>query len=440
MSCNNTSNKGWNLQYSYSELPKIFYRKQHPEPAPVPQMVLFNQKLAHDLGLDADALQNAADVFSGSVLPEAGCKPISQAYAGYQFGCFAMLGDGRAVLLGEQKTPDGRIADIQLKGSGRTAFSRGGDGQAALLPMLREYIISEALYALGIPTTRSLAVVLTGRRVRREEILPGAVLTRVAASHIRVGTFNYAAAFGTTEDVRALADYSIHRHYPELEAVEDTQNKYTLFLQKVCEGQARLIAQWQLIGFIHGVMNTDNMAISGETIDFGPCAFMDTYDPDTVFSSIDREGRYAYKNQPAIGAWNLSRLAESLQGLITQKQAKEAIAHYWECHKAHWLSGMRAKIGITRESADNEKIINEFLDTMAEEKADFTNTLRTKNKNNPAVIPRNQKVEEALEAAGEGDMSVLHDLLAALCKPYEENEKYAQPPPCGCGYKTFCGT
>jgi uncharacterized protein YdiU (UPF0061 family) len=401
-------NNGWNLQHTYANLPDFFHRYQRPEPAPEPTMVIFNHAIAGDLGLNADVLENTPEIFAGSLLPP-DCKPISQAYAGYQYGHFTMLGDGRAVLLGEQKTPDRRLMDIQLKGSGPTPFSRGGDGYAALLPMLREYIISEAMYDLGIPTTRSLSVVLTGKKVYREKVLPGAVLTRVAASHIRVGTFNYAAAYGTEEDIRALADYGIRRHFPEL---EHTDNKYVLFLRGVAERQASLIAHWQRVGFVHGVMNTDNMAISGETIDFGPCAFMDAYDPDTVFSSIDKQGRYAYKNQPTIGAWNLSRLAESLLSLITVAQAKKAIAHYWEN-------------------------FNTFCPkNMPEIRQDFANTLRI-------TIPRNHRVEEALAAAGEGDYSVMLNLLAALRKPYEENEYYNQPPPpssCGCGYKTFCGT
>ncbi|MCL2603214.1 MAG: YdiU family protein [Defluviitaleaceae bacterium] len=437
------SNEGWNLEYTYTQLPEFFYRRQRPEPALAPKMVIFNHDLAAELGLNADVLRDNAEVFAGSRLPEAGCVPISQAYAGYQFGHFTMLGDGRAVLLGEQRTPpsptapNGHLFDIQLKGSGPTAFSRGGDGYAALGPMLREYIISEALHALGIPTTRSLAVVSTGRGVIRERILTGAVLTRVAASHIRVGTFNYAAAFGSPEDVRALTDYTIRRHFPDLEHAE---NKYARFFRAVCERQASLIAKWQSVGFIHGVMNTDNMAVSGETIDFGPCAFMDTYDPDTVFSSIDTQGRYAYKNQPAIGAWNLSRLAESLAPFLTMAQAKEAVAHYREHHEAHWLVCMRIKLGMTREGADDKMIINEFLDEMKREGKDFTNTFRAVSKRNPAVIPRNHRVEEALSAADEGDLTVMRDLLEVLRKPYEENADYMQPPECGCGYRTFCGT
>lgn len=271
-------------------------------------MVMFNEKLAASLGLSADTLKRDAAVFAGNRIPD-GAEPLAQAYAGHQFGHFTMLGDGRAILIGEHLTPDDRRIDIQLKGGGRTKFSRGGDGRAALGPMLREYIISEAMHGLGIPTTRSLAVVKTGDAVIRESFLPGAVLTRIASSHIRVGTFQYAANWGSREDLKTLADYAIKRHDPE---IEENGHAYLSFLKKVIDRQAELIAKWQLAGFIHGVMNTDNMTISGETIDYGPCAFMDAYDPGTVFSSIDVNGRYAYGNQPYIGGWNLARLAESL--------------------------------------------------------------------------------------------------------------------------------
>jgi len=479
------SNEGWNFEHSYAGLPEIFYRNQNLSPAPAPQMVIFNQNLAGGLGLNSDKLKTASEIFAGSELP-CGAKPIAQAYAGYQFGHFNMLGDGRAVLLGEHITPDGCRFDIQLKGSGPTPFSRGGDGYAALLPMLREYIISEAMFYLGIPTTRSLAVALTGRDVVREKILQGAVLTRVASSHIRVGTFNYISAFGTQEDTRIFADYCIRRHFPELENPEDKgQNKYILFLREAAKMQASLIAKWQLAGFIHGVMNTDNMAISGETIDYGPCAFMDSYDPDTVFSSIDTRGRYAYKNQPIIGAWNLSRFAEAILFLLHENEnkaielAQREIAYYRECYDENWLSGMRAKIGIVNEEPEDEGLITELLDLMTKHKLDYTNTFRSlsfsieKNsslleiseftawqdkwevrlnrqmqnawdimkKHNPAVIARNYRVEEALNSAEEGDFSVMHNLLGALTKPYEDSEVYSLPPGLGyCGYKTFCGT
>ncbi|MCL1845066.1 MAG: YdiU family protein [Defluviitaleaceae bacterium] len=434
-----------NLENTYAALPEIFFRKQMPEAAPAPHAVVFNEELAKGLGLGD--VKDAAEIFSGAKLPP-GSVPISQAYAGHQFGYFTMLGDGRAVLLGEQIAPSGERFDIQLKGSGRTPFSRRGDGYAALLPMLREYIVGEAMFALGIPTTRGLAVVLTGREVVREEVLQGAVLTRVASSHIRVGTFDYISEFGTPDDLRILADYTIRRHFARLENAAD---KYVLFLREVARRQADLIAKWQLVGFIHGVMNTDNMAISGETIDYGPCAFMDAYDPDTVFSSIDTHGRYAYKNQPKIGAWNLARFAEALLPLLDADEEKAAvlarreIEFYWDCFNQNWLSGMRAKLGITGENPDDADRINDFLEEMAAKKSDFTNTFRAQAKGdakkyNPAVIPRNHRVEEALSAADEGDFSVMHELLAALRNPFEDSEKYSQPPPTCCGYQTFCGT
>lgn len=470
-------NGGWNLEHTYTELPEIFYRGQNPAIAPVPQMVIFNENLAEFLGLDSDRLKDRPDIFAGALLPH-GAKPIAQAYAGYQFGHFTMLGDGRAVLLGEQITPVGNRFDIQLKGSGPTPFSRNGDGYAALLPMLREYIISEAMYHLGIPTTRSLAVALTGNNVYREKVLQGAVLTRVASSHIRVGTFNYASAFGSAEDIRALADYSIRRHFPW---PINSKSKYVEFLREVAKLQASLIAKWQLVGFVHGVMNTDNMAISGETIDYGPCAFMDFYNPDTVFSSIDTAGRYSYKSQPKIGAWNLSRLAEALLSLLHIDEneaidlANNEIKTYWECYDKNWLSGMRGKLGMENEEPEDITLISELLELMKKYELDYTNTFhklsmpkelpdfsawQTKwqarlsrqpisqqdavdimQKHNPATIPRNHRVEEALAAAEYGDYEAMHTLLAALSKPYIESEIYSQhPEPTACGYQTFCGT
>ena len=303
--------------------------------------------------MNVQALQSndGVAVLAGNQIPE-GALPLAQAYAGHQFGHFTMLGDGRALLLGEQITPQGERVDIQLKGSGRTPYSRGGDGRAALGPMLREYIISEAMHALGIPTTRSLAVVTTGESVIRETELPGAILTRVAASHLRVGTFQYVSKWGTVEELRALADYTLKRHFPDVDADE---NRYLFLLQEVIKRQAALIAKWQLVGFIHGVMNTDNMAISGETIDYGPCAFMDAYDPATVFSSIDSQGRYAYGNQPHIAGWNLARFAETLLPLLHDNQeqavklAQDAISDFTELYHSNWLAGMRAKLGIFNE-------------------------------------------------------------------------------------------
>ena len=435
---------GWNIEHSYTEkLPQIFYRNQTPKPVPAPKMIVFNDQLAPELGLNSNELKSMPEIFAGNVLPH-DAKPIAQAYAGFQFGHFSMLGDGRAVLLGEQITPDGRRFDIQLKGSGRTPYSRRGDGLAAFAPMLREYIISEAMFHLGIPTTRSLAVVLTGQEVIREKVLPGAVLTRIASSHIRVGTFDYVSAYGTEEDLRKLADYTIWRHFPYLESAE---NKYLLLLREVCRRQASLIAKWQLVGFVHGVMNTDNMAISGETIDYGPCAFMDVYNPDIVFSSIDTVGRYAYKNQPNIGAWNLGRFAESLLPLLNKNETKaielaqKEIANYRKYYDECWINGMRNKMGIIDPKPEDAEIIVEFLNSMEKNKLDYTNTFRALSKSNLAIIPRNHRVEEVLAAAENGDFTVMYNLLNALRNPYEDSEKYARPPESNsCKYQTFCGT
>ncbi|TVX93711.1 protein adenylyltransferase SelO [Paenibacillus agilis] len=480
---------GWKFDNSYVRLPQLFYTEQQPTPVHAPEMIIFNTQLAASLGLNAKTLnsEEGLTVFAGNHIP-AGAAPLAQAYAGHQFGYFNRLGDGRALLIGEHITPHGERFDIQLKGSGRTPYSRGGDGRAALGPMLREYIISEAMHALGIATTRSLAVVTTGEFINRETELPGAILTRVAASHIRVGTFQYAAQFGTVEDIRALADYSIQRHYPQ---VFDHENRYLSLLHEVIKRQAALIAKWQLVGFIHGVMNTDNMAISGETIDYGPCAFMDRYNPATVFSSIDRDGRYAYGNQPRIGAWNLSRLAEALLPLIHEDEeqaitiAEDAIADFIELYHVNWLEGMRAKLGIFNEELEDSSLIEGLLSMMKKYDADYTNTFRAltleqpeatalfgsaeyaewherwqarlgrqkqsiadsqqlmKN-SNPAIIPRNHRVEEALDAAVEGDLTVMERLLHVLANPFAYSEEQAEytssPPPDACPYQTFCGT
>jgi uncharacterized protein YdiU (UPF0061 family) len=480
---------GWNLDNSYARLPKIFFTSQNPTSVRSPKLIILNEPLAQSLGLNAQALQSedSVAVFAGNKLPE-GANPLAQAYGGHQFGHFNMLGDGRALLLGEQMTPEGERFDIQLKGPGRTPYSRGGDGRAAVGPMLREYIISEAMHALGIPTTRSLAVVSTGEQVFRETALPGAILTRVAASHIRVGTFQFAANWGTSEDLRTLADYAINRHYPE---IEEDNNRYLSFLKGVISRQAELISKWQLVGFIHGVMNTDNMTISGETIDYGPCAFMNEYDPATVFSSIDREGRYAYGNQPPIGGWNLARFAEALLPLLHEdeeealKLAQDTISEYPELYRSYWLAGMRAKLGIFNKEEQDEALIGDLLNIMKEHEADFTNTFRAltydtlentdlakkpefskwnerwqerlsrqeqsnesskhlMQKSNPMVIPRNHRVEEALEAAVEGDYSVMERLLDVLSRPYEhspEQTEYCKlPEPTSRPYRTFCGT
>ncbi|MEC0232821.1 YdiU family protein [Paenibacillus kribbensis] len=481
---------GWNFDNSYSRLPESLFTRLSPNPVRSPKLIIFNHPLAASLGLNDSMLQQKDEVavLAGNRVPE-GAAPLAQAYAGHQFGHFNMLGDGRALLLGEQITPSGERVDIQLKGSGRTPYSRGGDGRAALGPMLREYIISEAMHALGIATTRSLAVVTTGESIIRETELPGAVLTRVAASHLRVGTFQYVAAWGTTQNLRLLADYTLERHYPEVVADE---NRYLSLLQAVIKRQAELIAKWQLVGFIHGVMNTDNMTLSGETIDYGPCAFMDTYDPETVFSSIDIQGRYAYANQPHIAAWNLARFAETLLPLLHDnreqavKLAEDAISDFAKMFHHHWLAGMRAKLGIFNEEPQDESLIKDLLGMMQKYRADYTNTFRAltldkpedtvlyntaeftqwneqwqarlgrqqesqasahqlMRSSNPAIIPRNHRVEEALEAAVEReDYRVMEQLLGVLSNPYaysDEQEIYATlPEESSCTYRTFCGT
>lgn len=484
-----TTKAGWNLDNSYTSLPELFFTILNPTPVSSPNLVILNHPLAASLGLSGQELErHYEDVFAGNRIPHS-ALPIAQAYGGHQFGHFTMLGDGRAILLGEQITPGGKRFDIQLKGSGRTPYSRSGDGRAALGPMLREYIISEAMYALGIPTTRSLAVAMTGESVVRETKEPGAVLTRVAASHIRVGTFEYAYKWGTKDELQSLADYTLRRHFPNFNL---TENPYLFLLQEVINGQASLIAKWQLVGFIHGVMNTDNMAISGETIDYGPCAFMDIYDPTTVFSSIDYHGRYAYGNQPLIAAWNLERFALALIPLIdvdqdkAMKLAQGALSNFPQQYHSYWLNGMRSKLGIFNEEVEDKSLIEGLLSIMQKYHADYTNTFRgltldkmddsdffksnefakwnetwqarlgrqeeTKSSvrklmqiNNPAVIPRNYRVEEALKAASKkGDYSVMKRLLEALSNPYaytQEQEEYSKiPEPSPCTYKTFCGT
>jgi len=374
---------GWRLEHSYTELPQLFYSHEAPTVVREPRLVAFNRPLATMLGLEPDILEReGAASFAGNVLPD-GARPIAQAYAGHQFGHFTTLGDGRAILVGEQITPAGDRLDIQLKGAGQTRFSRRGDGRAALGPMLREYIISEAMHALGIPTTRSLAVVTTGEPVYREGVLQGAVLTRVAASHLRVGTMQWAAQWAAAHNdpaaTRALADYTRARHYPEL---ADSPEPYIALFDAILARQASLIARWQLVGFIHGVMNTDNMALSGETIDYGPCAFMDAYDPATVFSSIDAGGRYAYGNQPAIAQWNLARLAETMLPLFDPdddravERATAALDRFPALFQQHWLDGMRAKLGLFAREPDDEQLVNDLLAWMLRRSADFTNTFR----------------------------------------------------------------
>ncbi|WJY26857.1 protein adenylyltransferase SelO [Sporosarcina trichiuri] len=475
---------GWKFDNTYRRLPEAFFAEEIPEESAAPETVLLNLSLAASLGLQEDGL--TAAVLSGSELPE-GAEPIAEAYAGHQFGNFTMLGDGRALLLGEQLTPDGGRVDIGLKGSGPTAFSRGGDGLAALGPMIREYIISEAMQALGIPTSRSLAVTLTGHGVQRESVLQGAVLLRTASSFLRVGTFQYAAARQVDEDLKELADYAIARHYPEAAAAD---NPYEQLLVGVIGRQASLIAKWQLTGFVHGVMNTDNMTISGETIDYGPCAFLDVYDPDTVFSSIDRHGRYKYGNQPGIASWNLARFAETLLPLLADDReaairiAERQLARFGTLFEREWLQGMRAKLGLLDEQPDDEALAKELLLVMKESQADFTNTFRAltdsameppawfalppfrewRNKwearrsqqpaaeeairnrmrtSNPSVIPRNHQVEAAIAAAEQGDWQPVHALNRVLADPYAysaDQEPFTAAADPSVPYRTYCGT
>jgi len=477
---------GWKLEHSYAELPQLFFSHQFPAPVRSPEHIIINDPLGLQLGLDVDALhsQEGAAELSGNKLP-AGAKPIAQAYAGHQYGHFTMLGDGRAILLGEQISPAGKRVDIQLKGAGPTPYSRLGDGRAALAPMLREYIISEAMHALGIPTTRSLAVVKTGEQVWRETALTGAVLTRVAESHLRVGTFQFAAQYGNRSDLVLLADYALRRHYPQ---IVGSEHPYLLLLRAVIDRQAALIAQWQAVGFIHGVMNTDNTTISGETIDYGPCAFMDAYDPNTVFSSIDQHGRYAYGNQPSIALWNLARFAEALLPLLhhDSKQAVDIaqaeVSRGADMFHRQSLSAMRAKLGLGNEEAGDAALVAQLLDLLHSSAADFTNSFlaltsgnfdsctlaeatgfaewrarwehrqqrqtggraaaeRLMRKTNPALIPRNHRVEEALDVACQGDLSVMARLLAVLHNPYSMTpQQYAFAAPSGMPYRTFCGT
>jgi len=483
------TSSGFKFDNTYLHLPEIFYTKLVPAPVPEPEMVILNTPLAIELGLDFSeiSLDKQAVLFSGNQMPES-AEPFAQAYAGHQFGHFSILGDGRAIVWGEHITPTGQRFDLQFKGSGPTPYSRGGDGRAPLGPMLREYIISEAMQALNIPTTRSLAVVTHGEQVYRETTLPGAILTRVASSHIRVGTFQFAALKEDKETIQALLDYTIKRHYPE---IKEKQNKALSLLKAVIEKQAELITHWMRVGFIHGVMNTDNMALSGETIDYGPCAFMDTYDPGTVFSSIDHTGRYAYANQPAITQWNLARLAETLLPLINENVekardlAEEAINGFGVVYKEKSLSMLRAKVGLFGEQPEDDKLITDLLDWMHQKGADYTNTfldltnesppkgesynsdtfkewhtrwqarvvkntqplessLALMRANNPVVIPRNHIVEQALDAATNGDLHPLNDLLAALQEPYKNGSDltpYQCPPkPEEKVCHTFCGT
>ncbi|MGR9169146.1 protein adenylyltransferase SelO [Rhizobium sp. KDH_Rht_773_N] len=493
----NRPDTAFSFDNSYARLPPHFFARQAPTQVAEPWLIKLNETLAEELGLDVEMLKReGAAIFSGNRVPD-GAEPLAMAYAGHQFGQFVpLLGDGRAILLGEVIDRSGKRRDIQLKGAGQTPFSRRGDGRAALGPVLREYIVSEAMSALGIPATRALAAVLTGEGVRREEILPGSVFVRVAASHIRVGTFQYLAATGDEDGVKVLADHVIERHYPALKAAE---NPYLALYEAVCDRQAALIARWLQVGFIHGVMNTDNMAISGETIDFGPCAFMDSYDPMTVFSSIDQRGRYAYANQPGIGQWNLARLGEALLPLIDPdrdkaiEQANAVIKAYGERFQAFWLQGMRGKVGLASAEDGDLELVQALLALMQAQGADFTLAFRrlsalagdpeaeaafvssfrepaaavewlaqwrerlardaqapgeraaAMKRVNPAFIARNHRVEQAIEAAVEdGDFSLFEALLAVLSKPYEEQPAFAAymdpPKPEERVLQTFCGT
>jgi serine/tyrosine/threonine adenylyltransferase len=480
---------GWHFDNTYAKLSNTFKENIEPTPVKDPAIVILNNDLSKELNLDFSKIDRTelSKVLSGNILPE-GSNSIAQAYAGHQFGHFTMLGDGRAILLGEHISSKNKRYDIQFKGSGRTPFSRSGDGRAALGPMLREYIISEAMYALKIPTTRSLSVVKTGENVIREKNLPGAILTRIASSHIRVGTFQYISAKNNLEDLKILLDYTIDKHFPE---IKSSNNKALDLLSCLMNKQCQLVINWMRVGFIHGVMNTDNMAISGETIDYGPCAFMDHFDPKTVFSSIDQFGRYAYSNQPKITKWNLARFAECLIPLIDKnennaiKKATEVINNFEKIYENKWLNMMRDKTGLFGEQKEDKKLIFDLLQWMEKNKADYTNTFchlmevntydnenyykkefkdwvkrwkkrlvlnNTSSKRyldlmkntNPTVIPRNQKVEEALHDSSENNLKLLNKLLIILKNPYDIQKnisEYQSPAPITeKKYQTFCGT
>ncbi len=462
---------------SFSRLPGSLFVRESPSAVARPELVVWNEELSKELGLTEAEWD--ADILTGNRLP-IGAEPIAQAYAGHQFGHFTMLGDGRALLLGELVSRNGKRVDVQLKGSGRTRFSRGGDGRAVMGPMLREYIIGEGLNGLGIPTTRALAVCGTGEPVYRERSRPGAVLTRVAASHIRVGTFQYAAAWTDTETLAALVDHTLLRHFPD--QIGSPRPALAL-LESVIASQASLVAKWMLVGFVHGVMNTDNMALSGESIDFGPCAFLDRHHPGTVFSSIDTQGRYAYGNQPDIALWNLCRLAEALLPLIDPDEtrsielARAALESFAGRYSGHWFAGMRKKLGLFTQEEGDETLARSFVDSLVEEGADHTlhfarldpdrppagewgtrwrdrltrqpqsssEVRALLHSSNPVYIPRNHKVEEALAAAEEGDTCPLQRLVEALRSPFDRTreglEDLQQPAPGDAPpYRTFCGT
>ncbi len=484
----NTKEHSWQLENTYASLPEVFYSLQRPVPVAMPELVCFNESLADDLGLGFlnQDKESIARYLSGDKIPN-GAKPLAQAYAGHQFGHFTMLGDGRAILLGEQLIPSGKKIDIQLKGSGRTPYSRRGDGRATLYSMLREYLISEAMHDLGIPTTRSLAVVSTGEKVFREEVNQGAILTRVAASHIRVGTFEYASKFGSVEDLRVLTKYTIERHYPEIAKAD---NPALELLKNVMQRQIDLVVNWMRVGFIHGVMNSDNMSIAGETIDYGPCAFMNAYHPKTVFSSIDSYGRYSFGNQRKIVHWNLVVFANALLPVISKNQeksvelAQKVINGFQHMFTEKWYSMMFGKLGILNPTEPDKEMIDELLSLMEAHGGDYTQVFlalqqdkkpnapffkreefkhwlqkwenvhlmegskdaafELMNKLNPKVIPRNHWVENALEAAVENNFTPFKELLDMLSKPYGDysNELLYQQMPEGfdASYKTYCGT
>ncbi|MFZ1814069.1 MAG: YdiU family protein [Rhizobiaceae bacterium] len=473
-----------------------FYVPWEGARVPDPQVLRLNHALAHELGLDPDALTGTAGAaaLAGMVAP-VGSAPLAMAYAGHQFGGFSpQLGDGRALLLGEIIDTTGQRRDLHLKGSGRTPFSRGGDGKAVLGPVLREYLMGEAMHALAIPTTRALAVVTTGEKIAREDYETGAVLARIAASHLRVGTFQFFAARGEFDKVRQLADYAINRHFPEL---QDRDGRYLELFRRVRDAQAALVAQWVLVGFVHGVMNTDNTTISGETIDYGPCAFIEHYDPRAVFSSIDHQGRYAYGNQPPVMHWNLSRFAETLISLVNPDDDEDAARQLTDelnlfpaGYQAEWLKGMRAKLGLSKSMPDDLSLANDLLASAQAQDVDYTSLFRTlatfvrsggdaaralfldpagfdrwserytermhqesadastradaMDRINPLYIPRNHLVEEALKSAAEGDMAPFDRLLGVLSTPFTEGkgaDAYARPAPADFGkYTTYCGT
>jgi serine/tyrosine/threonine adenylyltransferase len=486
---------------TYAQLPNPFFARVLPTPAPDPHLIAFNAALAVELGLDTSTLntQTLTAIFSGNLIPR-GAAPIAMAYAGHQFANFVpQLGDGRAILLGEVVDRNGRRRDIQLKGAGRTPFSRRGDGRAALGPVLREYVVSEAMHALGISTTRALAAVTTGETVHREGMPPGAIVTRVAASHIRIGTFQYFAARNDEHSLKRLADYVIERHAQQRPKLIDSTRPYLALLQTVADRQASLIANWMQVGFIHGVMNTDNMTVSGETIDYGPCAFMDAYDPATVFSAIDQHGRYAYANQPRIAQWNLARFAETLLPLIDPnptlaiEHATQVITEFPARYIEHWLAGMRHKLGLVTAHDTDLPLVQDLLSTMHANGADFTNTFRSlcnaakdpdanhdlrahfadpnafdewatrwrarcnmdpqdattrataMRQINPAVIPRNHQIERAIVAAVDrGDFDPFNTLIKVLAQPYDDVPEYiaytTPPQPNERVTQTFCGT